>query len=197
MKPSPPQRTLRARFGCLMVMVLLALKVPAQPVVVEFSAAAFRVDENAGPVVISVCRTGDTNSAFSVDYATSNGTATAEADYTGQAGTLAFRAGETNLTITLTILDDSLVEGDETVWLSLSAPTGGATLGLQSNAVLTVTDDETPTMLDLTFHPGAGADDDVFALALRPDGKIVIELRVKNPWPGRGLRACLKILPIL
>lgn len=174
MKPSPPQRNPLAWFGCLMVTLLLALQASAQPAVVEFSAGAFRVDENAGPVVISVRRTGATNLACSADYATSNNTATAGADYSSQSGTLSFFPGETNRTITLAMLDDGLVEGDETVWLSLSVPTGGAVLGLQSNAVLTITDDETPTVLDPTFHPGAGASNDVFALALQPDGKIVI-----------------------
>jgi hypothetical protein len=33
---------------------------------------------------------------------------------------------------------------------------------------------QTPTVIDGTFDPGSGADDDVFALALQPDGRILI-----------------------
>jgi hypothetical protein len=45
-------------------------------------------------------------------------------------------------TVEVPILDDMLPEGNETVLLTLSNPGGGATLGAQSNAVLTIEDDE-------------------------------------------------------
>ena len=66
--------------------------------------------ENAGTVILTVQRTGDTNTAVSVDYATANGTATAGLDYTATNGTLTFAAGETNQTIVVPILNDGLVE---------------------------------------------------------------------------------------
>ena len=54
----------------------------------------------------------------SVDYATSDGTATAGADYTAASGTLSFAAGETSKTVSVPVLNDSHDEGSETLTLS-------------------------------------------------------------------------------
>ena len=62
---------------------------------------------------------------LTVDYATSDGTATAGTDYTAASGTLTFTAGESSKTIEVTVLDDSHDEGEETLTLRLSNPSGG------------------------------------------------------------------------
>ena len=59
-----------------------------------------------------------------VDYATSDGTATAGADYTAASGTLTFTAGETEKTVSVPVLDDAHDEGSETLTLTLSNPSG-------------------------------------------------------------------------
>ena len=59
-----------------------------------------------------------------VKYATSDGTATAGADYTHSAGTLVFAAGETEKTVSVPVLDDSHDEGAETLLLTLSNAMG-------------------------------------------------------------------------
>ena len=59
-----------------------------------------------------------------VDYATSDGTATAGSDYTSTSGTLTFAAGETEKTVSVPVLDDSHDEGSETLTLTLSNPSG-------------------------------------------------------------------------
>ena len=43
----------------------------------------------------------------SLMYATSDGTATAGADYTADSGTLSFAIGETEKTVSVTVLDDT------------------------------------------------------------------------------------------
>ncbi len=51
-----------------------------------------------------------------VDYATGGGTATAGSDYTSTSGTLTFDSGTgPSLTVNVPILDDNLVEADETL----------------------------------------------------------------------------------
>jgi Ca2+-binding RTX toxin-like protein len=76
---------------------------------------------------------------ISVNYATSNGTATAGSDYTATIGTLTFAPGVTTQVINIPILNDSLNEADETFTLALSSPTNAA-LGTQTAATTTITD---------------------------------------------------------
>ena len=59
-----------------------------------------------------------------VDYATSDGTATAGADYTETSGMLSFAAGETAKTVLVPVLDDAHDEGIETLTLTLSNARG-------------------------------------------------------------------------
>jgi hypothetical protein len=108
----------------------------------QFSASLFNVNETAGVAVITVTRTSGTAGTVTVQYAASNGTAVAGTDYTATAGTLSFAAGDTSKTFAVPILDDNLLEGRETVNLTLSNPTGGALLGLPSTAVLTILEDD-------------------------------------------------------
>ena len=61
-----------------------------------------------------------------VDYATSDGTATAGADYTATSDTLSFAAGETAKTVSVPVLDDAHDEGTETLTLTLSNAQGAA-----------------------------------------------------------------------
>ncbi|MEW6730990.1 MAG: Calx-beta domain-containing protein [Acidobacteriota bacterium] len=110
---------------------------PATPSI-QFSAATYSVNETGGSATITVVRTGSTSSTVTVDYATSDGTATAGADYTATTGTLSFGSGETTKTFNVPVLADLLAEPNETVNLALSNPTGGATLGTPSTAVLTI-----------------------------------------------------------
>ena len=60
--------------------------------------------------------------ATTVNYGTSDGTATAGADYTAASGTLTFAAGETSKTVSVAVLDDALDEGSETLTLTLTNP---------------------------------------------------------------------------
>jgi len=112
---------------------------------IQLSAATYSVNENGVSVTITATRTNGSSGAVGVSYATSNGTATAGSDYTATSGTLSWANGDTsNKTFSVPILDDSAYEGNETVNLTLSSPTGGATLGSPSTAVLTIIDNDLP-----------------------------------------------------
>jgi hypothetical protein len=108
----------------------------------NFSASTYTVRESGLRATITVKRTGGTASGVTVDYSTSNGTAAAGVDYTATAGTLVFLSGQTSKTFTIPILNDTIFEGDETINLTLANATGGATLGPQNTAVLTITDND-------------------------------------------------------
>jgi DNA-directed RNA polymerase specialized sigma24 family protein len=124
-----------------------------QPGTLQFSNASYAVNENGGTATITVTRTGGTDGAVSVHYATSNGTATAGSDYTAASGTLNFGAGETSKTFTIPIINDNLVEGDETVNLALTSPAGGASLGSQATATLTIHSDDVATLQSISVAP--------------------------------------------
>jgi len=78
---------------------------------VQFSSSAYAVSEGAGSALITVVRSGNTNRAFSISFSTSNGTATAFADYTPTNGVLSFASGDISKTFRVPIIDDSLIEG--------------------------------------------------------------------------------------
>ncbi|MBW8873797.1 MAG: hypothetical protein JF614_02445 [Acidobacteria bacterium] len=114
---------------------LCALALTAAPAVakgpgaIKFDEATFEVAESAGQAVITVERSGGEDGAVTVHYATSDGTATAGQDYTAVSGTLSWAAGdESRKTFAVPILDDTVAEGVETIHLTLSSPTGGATV---------------------------------------------------------------------
>jgi hypothetical protein len=108
----------------------------------QFSQAAYSVQEDGATATIQVTRSGVTDGQVAVSYATGNGTAVSGSDYQTTNGVLTFDAGETQKSFQVTILDDNVYEGDETVTLSLSNPSGGATIGTPSEATLTITDEE-------------------------------------------------------
>ena len=124
----------------------------AQPGTLALTSATYTVAETGAAITISVTRSGGSDGAVSVDYTTANATATAGADYTATAGTLAFADGATTATFTVPILDDAVFEGDETFTVSLSNAAGGASLGAPTSATVTITDNESaqPGTLALT-----------------------------------------------
>jgi Zn-dependent metalloprotease len=106
------------------------------------SAASYSVSE-AGPTAsVTITRSRNTLSSASVHFATADGTATAGSDYTPVSQDVSFAAGETSKTVDIPIIDDSLVEGNETVSLALSSPSAEARLGSPSTATLTIIDND-------------------------------------------------------
>jgi hypothetical protein len=102
--------------------------------------------------MLTVTRSGPTNRAVSVQYATSDGTAIAGLDYLARAGTLTFPAGVRRKVFGVPIVGDTLVEGDETVNIALSNPVGeDAFLGPRTNAVLTILDNDVGGTINFRF----------------------------------------------
>jgi len=112
--------------------------------ILQFSAPFFSVNEDGTPVAaVTVTRTGVSSGAVSAFVNLANGSATAGLDYTNGLIAVNFASGDlAPKTITIPILEDTLVEGTETVNLSLVSPTGNATIGTQSSAVLSIVDND-------------------------------------------------------
>jgi len=112
---------------------------------VQFNAVSYSVDENiaGGELTISVTRTGGSFGDISVDYVTLDGTANAASDYSAVKNTLNFADGDTSdKTFTIPIVDDNIFEGNETFTINLSVATGGATLGTNRNAEITIIEND-------------------------------------------------------
>jgi Leucine-rich repeat (LRR) protein len=109
----------------------------------QLSATNYNVNEGDGSVTLTVTRSGDTQGAVSVDYATSDDSATAGSDYTHTSDTLNWSDGDdADKTFSINIIDDSQAESNETLIVSLDNPTGGAQLGTPDIAVVTITDND-------------------------------------------------------
>lgn len=106
------------------------------PGVLQFASSVFFAEEQFPTTKITVTRSSGMLGTVTVNYATSDGTATAPADYATTNGTLTFGDGEVIKTFTIPIVNDGLPEPQEKLNLTLSAPTGGATLAAQSTATL-------------------------------------------------------------
>src|SRR6185503_8069692 len=87
----------------------------------------------------TVSRTGSTASSLTVFYSVS-GTATAGSDFQTIPLSILIPAGQSSAGITVTTMDDALVEGDETVIVTLS-PNAAYTVGSPSSATVTIKDD--------------------------------------------------------
>jgi len=117
---------------------------------IQFAAADYEVNENAGSVTVTVTRIGDATAAAVASYATVSGTATS-AEFEAAVGTLTWAAQDaTPRTITIPILDEVAHESNETFAVKLTAATG-ATLGAVATTTVTVVDNETaPTAMPPT-----------------------------------------------
>lgn len=139
----------------------------------RFTTGAVNTSETVGTIDITVERFGgDTAGAVGVDFATSDDTATAGEDYVATSGTLTWGDGETDDKIfSVTILDDGVLEGSESLDLTLANPTGNSTLGNPASATITIADDEWVERLINTETSGPQTRPDV---AMDADGDSVV-----------------------
>ncbi|MBD2492629.1 Calx-beta domain-containing protein, partial [Aulosira sp. FACHB-615] len=125
---------------------------PFLPGAIAFSAANYSVNEDGTPInQVTLTRTGGSDGEISVLLTPSNGSATAPNDYNNTPITVIFADGEISKTVTVPIVDDTKFEANETVTLSLSNPTGGATLATQQTATLTIINNDAPQQGILAF----------------------------------------------
>lgn len=116
--------------------------------------------ENVGSVRVGVRRSLGFAGAVSVQFSTTDGTATALGDYTATSGTLSWEAGELDeRTITVPLIDDSQNEGAEVFRITLSNITGGATIDGSTILDVQIDNDDlaTPALGNGGSRGGGGA----------------------------------------
>jgi hypothetical protein len=116
---------------------------PPAPVVTISATDLLAKEAGLDPAAFTVSRTGNTATDLTVQYRVS-GTAGPGTDYVALAGTITIPAGASSAVITVTPLDDSLIESNETVIVTLLAASG-YTVGTAAAATVKIASDDSST----------------------------------------------------
>ncbi|HXV72226.1 MAG TPA: Ig-like domain-containing protein, partial [Acidimicrobiia bacterium] len=103
--------------------------------------------EPANNGVFTFTRSGPTTSPLTVNY-TVTGTATAGSDYTALTGTVTIPTGQATATQPVNVIDDTEIEGAETVIATITAD-AAYTVGTPSTGTVNISDDEDVNILDV------------------------------------------------
>ncbi|HEV2815913.1 MAG TPA: Calx-beta domain-containing protein, partial [Allosphingosinicella sp.] len=106
------------------------------------SVSDVSANEATGQITFTITRSNVTNGAFTVNYATANGTAIAGQDYDAASGTLSFGENQVQATVTVQVTNEAFAEFDETVFLNLSDAVGANIADAQG--VGTIVNDDGP-----------------------------------------------------
>jgi len=106
----------------------------------QISISDLSINEGSGSALLTVSLNKASADPVTVAYQTANGTATTNTDYTSNGGTLTFAPGETSKTVTVSINDDSAVEGAENFSVILSDSTYAAIV--KNTGAITIIDND-------------------------------------------------------
>lgn len=115
------------------------------PLAPNISITDISISEFESAVEVEMTHEGlDVSGSFTVDFATIDNTALGGSDYVNQTGTLSFSGtvGDTQ-TVTINLLDDIVIEGDETFFINLSNV---------SNTSVDITDQGVVTIIDVEIE---------------------------------------------
>ena len=115
--------------------------------------------EPSTPGTFTVKRDGDLTEALVVNYNVS-GTASNGVDYAALSGTVTIPAGSPSANIIVTPIDDTLLEGDESVIISITNSLN-YDVGTPGSATLVIRDNEKPTVTILTTVDNVSEQGDV------------------------------------
>jgi trimeric autotransporter adhesin len=125
-----------------------------QPGALQLSASAYSVNESSGNLIVTITRIGGANGIVGATLTLSPDTALAGQDYVGTSSTVSFGSGDASSRIvSIPIVNDNVAESAESFSVTLSAPTGGATLGAPFAAVASIRDNDPPASPVPTLTP--------------------------------------------
>jgi hypothetical protein len=139
------------------------------PIGVYFSVASQEVHEGDGTATITILADPASSEPVTV-YLSWGGSATLGDDYTGQVSSVTIPAGASSVNVTLNIIDDNLVEPDETVLVHITGA-NHAIVGYPDTHVLTILDNDLPQVFF------ASSSQSVFEHV----GTVSIEVKLSDP----------------
>ncbi len=107
-------------------------------------------DSGTTDAVFEVTLSAASGKQVTLEYATTDGTATADSDYQETSGSLSFASGETSKQVAVPVNGDTTVESDETFSLELTNPFNATISGGTATATITEDDDRSPTLRVIT-----------------------------------------------
>ncbi|MCF6276700.1 MAG: hypothetical protein L3J07_02505 [Candidatus Magasanikbacteria bacterium] len=151
---------------------------------INFSATTASGDEGTTAVSVLISSDQSVVSDVSVDYAITGGTATGSGtDYTLSSGTASITNGNTTTSLSLVVVDDDLVENDETLIITISNPVGGS-LGSTTTYTYTITNNDTAgvtiSLSSVSVTEGSTTDTYTAVLDAQPTDDVTVSAALSN-----------------
>ena len=150
---------------------------------VAFNTTTSSGAESVSSADLTVSLSTSSTQTVTVGYSVTGGTATGSGtDYTLASGTLTFTPGDTSETITISsIVDDAIVEANETVIVTLSSPSN-ATLGTNTAHTYTINNNDAAavTIADVEVNENSGTATITLVLDNAVDGGFSVEASTQD-----------------
>ena len=153
-------------------------------VTVSFAATRYQASEGDRVLDFAVRLSAATLQEVVVEYATVTGTATAGMDYAARTGTLTFPTATTEQTIRVRIIDDDVVEGEETFTVVLRKAFN-ATIEV-GEATGVIADNDLRVVVNIAADLAAVAEGGTAAFTLTREGDLTAPLTVPVRVTERG-----------
>ncbi|MBI4664010.1 MAG: hypothetical protein HY735_34875 [Verrucomicrobia bacterium] len=159
---------------------------PPPPTVTVSATDANAAEAGAEPGEFTVSRTGSTTASLTANYSLS-GTASNGTDYQQLGTSVTIPAGASSARITVRPIDDTAIEGNETVILTLSA-NPAYTVGSPNSATVTIADNDAAPLPTVTVRASdataaeAGAEPGEFTISR--EGSTTASLTVRYTMSG-------------
>ena len=126
-----------------------------------FGIAGANVKEEDGTASITITKTNPVQMDITVNYATADGTALAGLDYVAANDSVTFAANETQKTISVSIIEDSLDEDEESFSVSLTGASQGEVQEAESVAVVSIEDNDDAPSISIAGFNNIGENQDL------------------------------------
>ena len=127
--------------------------------IIQFNTTTSSEFEPNGPALVAVDLNLALSSDVTVDYTITGGTATGSGtDYVLADGTITITSGNTSSNISITLVDDTEIESNETIELVISNPSSGVTLGTNTSHTFSINDDDSNRKINFTASSSSGGE---------------------------------------